>query len=412
MNVHTECVGAPNTINVSLMRVFALAFLTAVLLVVAPSAEAAKPTGIPVALIDISHKQSALRAPGVRIHPSGKAVHRFGKLGFTIVDVRVTGIRRGTFLLKDGFRLKRGRRSVNIRAMLVYVKANKVRITAKIGSRRQTLFTGRARRAAETDSTRTALTITGAKLTISHGAARTIRRKLRRFKPRRRSVGAFNASAAVIPPAPGGPTVDPDNARQCIAPTGETATDAAKPAGAVDVSCGYFIWAFRSSFIDYNSSTTPIAPALALPPVRPAEHYCPVSTTNKTAVYYFRLPVSSGWWDPASGTADIRLSGGLYLLFVEHSLDIRLTEIDLHINGVNSEMWTSVKQVDAGGGVTNSRIKFATFNATAPSVGGPVGPGTSLTRYNTYFTADGSTLMLNYYPAGGGAGCFDLGFNF
>lgn len=380
------------------------------LLLVVPAAQAAAPAGVPVALLDVSSKHSALRADGVRIKATGTAAYRFKKLGFRISDVAISSARGGTFVLKDGFKLRKGRRSVSVRGMLVVVNGRKVRVTGKVSGKRRTIFTGRAPRDPVLDGGRISMSVSGVRLSLTKSATRLIRHRIRSFRPHRLRVGTFEAAAHVLaPPVSGVPTIDPVSAHKCNPLTPGAATDLPRPASAVDLTCGYFIWALRSSWIDYLEFNSPVEPALALPPIEGKDHYCPVERADNPDSYYFYLPVTAGWWDAASGTGDLRLAGGIRFQYAAHGLDITVKDLDVRFNGASSEIWLTAFDADTPGG---ERIKFATFDARVPTAGGPLAPGTAATRFGSAFTTAANDLLLKYYGVGGDAGCFDLGVNF
>lgn len=393
--------------------VLAVVALVAMLLTLPTPARAAKPAGLPVAMFDLSAKKNPLRTGGIRLQPTGKAAYKIKRLGLTISDVRLTGRARGTFLLKDGFRVKRGRRSVTIRGMLVRVSGRNVRITGKIGKRRHTIFTGKSRRGAQYDTLRTELSVRDARLVLSKTAVKLIRKHLRRFKPRTRVVGNFRASAHVIGVQPNTPTIDPGNATNCIPVVGGVTTDLPKPAGAVDINCGYFIWAIRSSWINYLETTEMIEPAQPMPPVTPTEHRCMIPDTNEPKSYYFALPVASGWWDVASGRGALRTVGGLHFKFPDHYLNVRVRDVEVEFDGANSKLrLTSDYQEFPDAPWTTERDSFASFDTGTVRAGGPLGTGVAMTRFDTKFTPWGDHVLLDEYKSGSPAGCFDVGFNF
>ncbi len=375
------------------------------------AAHAVQPASLPVALLDVSSSKSALRASGVKLRPTGKAVYKFEKLGFTISDVAVGGAARGSFVLKDGFRIVKGKRGVSVRGMLVAVKGRDVSVTGKIGGKRRTIFIGRSPAMPAIDGGRIALATSGAKLSLTKQASAVIRQTIKSYKPKSHGVGTFEGSAYVIAPPPGGGgTIDPGRSKECNAPIAGASTDLPKPIGAVDVDCGFFTWAPRSSFIDYLEINTPIDPAQSLPPIQGSEHYCVVDKADVADTYYFSLPITAGWWDAATSTGDLRLAGGVAFKYQSHGLDITVSDLDVRFDGANSEIWATVVH---GGAPSGERIKFVTFDAGVVRAGGPVGPSVAMTRLDTVFTPHvADDVLLGFYSSNPAGGCFDVGFNF
>ncbi len=404
----TDISRGANRLKLSPMRALLLA--TFALFLLPAAADAAQPASLPVALLDVSSSKSALRANGVKLRPTGKAVYKFEKLGFMISDVAVSGATRGSFVLKDGFRIVKGKRGVSVRGMLVVVRGRDVSVTGKIGGKRRTIFTGRSPTMPKVDGGRISLATSGAKLSLTKQASAVIRQTIKSYKPKSRSAGVFEGAAYVIAPPPGGGgTIDPGRSKECTAPIAGAATDLPKPSGAVDIDCGFFTWAPRSSFIDYLEINSPIAPAQSLPPIQGSEHYCIVDKADVADTYYFSLPITAGWWDAATNKGDLRLAGGVAFKYQSHGLDITVSDLDVRFDGANSEIWATVVHDGAPGG---ERTSFATFNAGVARAGGPVGPTTAMTRLDTVFTPHVADDVLLGFYTNPDAGCFDVGFNF
>ena len=375
----------------------------------AQQAHAQRPTGTPVVRIPLGKSSQGFNAPGVKIGTYGHGKIVFGDLGLTVTDVAVSSARRGTLIMRDGLKVRRGKRSVTIKGLFVVVDGRNVKITGRVLGRRIAVASGRTAKK-QVDVGRIAVDLSIEKLVLSRRVVATLKRGLGTFKPRSRTLGRLSGGAFVVaPPSAGGPTVDPNEAYSCQATSGPSG-DPAKPVGAVDLSCGYVVWNLRDSWIPYVGNDSAVAPAASLPAYPGTHHVCPSAGRSEVDTYSYRLPVQSGWWDAASSTGAIFTEGGMYFVNTVHGIDIKITATEIRFNGASTQVW--VHDVDPTH-PAGSRIQLATLNAAAPRAGGPLAPGAAMTRLNAYLTVDGDDLIGHgFYGPGVHFGCIDTGFNF
>lgn len=395
----------------------AAALLAAIALLAPAGAHAAAPSGAPMAAFPVGKQGKGLRTRGVRVTAGGRA-KIFNKYwaGLPISDVSVGAHRDATLVLGGSLKLKKGRRSVSIRGLLVKVKGRSVVITGKIGNgkRRTTIFSGHASPSPKLDGSLQLADIRVRKLVLTSSSARQIRRSIRAFPARRITLGRFTAKAFVTSPTDGGPTIDPNQAFKCN-PTSGPSADPAKPVSAVDVTCMSFVWNVYSAWIGYVDQTVPVAPAQGLGAIAESAHPCKSGNQyNRVANYQYLLPGGSGWWDAASGGGSVSASGGFHSTGErpgDTHIDIEVYNVEARFNGANSVLWANVLDHSTGGSGTDVRVPFASFDATKPIAGGPVGPGSPPARFPVALTTQGATAF-KYYSTGTSFGCIDVGFNY
>lgn len=373
------------------------------------AAQAAKPSGSPVALISIGKTSKGLRGPGVKVKAIKPMVVRSKLAGFPISDVAVNGTAAGSFVLRGGFLLSKGKRKVKITGLLVSVKRSNVTVTGRIGRKRLKIFSGKASTKPTIDGGRVAVAVRVTKLTATSAAVKRVRSALKSRSPKSRFVGKLSADAAVVaPPISGESSVSREAAATC-APATAAVTDPAKPGSAVNLSCGFLTWHVRDSWIGYLPINVPVAPAAALPPINGNEHVCPTAGSSAVDAYSFSLPFSNGWWDSATATGALYSTGGIHFRHDDHGLNVRVMDVELRLNGAASTLKLTVFDSANPGG---ARIDFATMNATAPLAGGPVAPSTPVSRLTTSLTEAASAGPLGgFYAPGESFGCMDFGFN-
>jgi hypothetical protein len=385
--------------------------LAGLVLVLASAGEASAetPADTPVVRIPLGHGGRGFSAPGVEVTSYGRGHIVFGDAGLVVSDVSVYSTTRGSLILRDGLKLRRGKRSITIKGILVSVDQGRVTMTGRIGGRRTVLATGSSGGAA-VDAGRIAVELDVNRLRMSKRGLRAIRRDLGQFKPRTRTLGKMSGGGYVVaPPSGGGPTVDPGTATSCH-PVGGPPADPSRPPGATDIGCGFVNWNVRDSWIVYVGNVQAVAPGAALPAYPGGQHACPTVGKTEVKAYSYSLPVQSGWWNAADSTGAIFTDGGMYFVNTGHGIDIRITRIEIRINGANTQIWAhDVDPTHPSG----ERLELATANATAPQSGGPIAPGTAMTRIGTNLTTDGDELIGHgFYGVGSSFGCIDMGFDF
>lgn len=395
-------------------RMFAPLVAVALLLLLAPAAQAAPPTGSPVATITIGKKGAGLRAGSVRVTTTGNAKIFGSWAGMPVSDVSVGANSRASMVLSGSIKLRKGKRSATLRGLLVKFDHRSIRITGKISARRITIFTAQASSQPKLNAPLNLVDASASNLALTKGAAREIHRKIKSFSVRSRRLGVFKAAAWETAPAPANPgTLDPSTSGTCK-PIAETSTDPARPGTAIDLTCASLVWHLRDSWIHHAGQSIAIAPAQGLLPIKGGDHVCPDAGASKETTYSFWFPVLSGWWDPASGQGNLRSTGGERSRIDYGSViaDIELHDVELKLAGAGAELWANVHSRSTDKPESDQRVKFATFNAATPMTGGPIAPGTALSRARVTLTPDGSTAFNGFYEAGMGFGCIDVGFNF
>ncbi|MBJ7459008.1 MAG: HtaA domain-containing protein [Thermoleophilaceae bacterium] len=379
----------------------------------APAADAAQPSGSPVATMPIGAAGKGLRSNGVSVTAVGTAKTFDTWVGFPVADVSVGAKRHASMIFSGGLKLRKGKSRASIRGLLVRLDGRTVTVTGKIGSRRITLFSGRASSAPKLDNARQSVELKVTRLRLTRNAAAAIKRRIRSFAPKSLTLGTLRVNAFVKSVQLGGDqTTTGEDARSCK-PAASASIDPLKPPTAIDVNCAAVVWNYRDSWVSYIDDTVPVAPARGLPAIAGADHVCSDSGASRATTYSFSFPALSGWWDPVSGTGDLVSAGGVRSTGVRASvtIDIQLSDIQLKISGANSQLWATVLARSSTEPESTQRVLFATFDAASPMSGGPVGPGSALSRMRLTLTNDGSNAF-KFYGAGDGFGCVDVGFNF
>lgn len=385
----------------------------ALLMAAAPAAEAAQPSGAPVATMPIGAKGKGLRSNGVSVSAAGAAKTFDTWVGFPVVDVSVGTKGHAAMIFSGGLKLRKGKSRASIRGLLVKIDGRTVAITGKVGSRRITLFKGRAGSTPKLDNARQSVELKVTKFKLTKQAAAAIKKRIRSFSPKSLTLGTLRASAFEKPLQLGGEqTTTGEDARSCK-PTAAASIDSLKPPTAINVSCASVIWNYRDSWVSYIDDTVPVTPAKGLPAIAGSDHVCPDGAATRATTYSFGFPPLTGWWDPVTATGNLTSSGGVRSTGVraDVTIDIQLGDIELKLNGASSQLWATVWARSSTDPESTQRVLFANFNAAAPMSGGPVGPGTALSRMRLTLTPEGSNAF-KLYGAGDGFGCVDLGFNF
>lgn len=394
-------------------RVFtpALVALIALLPAALPAtASAETPTGDPVITIPLGKSGSGLRAKGVKVTAFGGGVIRSGSVGLLVNDISVGSASRINLVLSGGVKLKTKKRSLTVKGFFVQVTSRHVNVTAKVGSKRIRVIEGKLDSAAQFDIARIAASFAAGKATLTRTAVKSIRSKLRHFSPRSRSIGRLAGNVFVVTPPQTGAVTPPTTAYSCL-PVSGPASGPSKPATAVDISCGFVVFNTRDSWTKYIELNTPIEPASGLPAYDGKNHVCPdAGTPGFVDAYSFSLPVTSGWWDAASGTGYIASAGGVHYQSGARGIDITIKDLEISIDGASSMTYVTATSSDDP---TPKRFAFASFNPAAPLAGQQPEPGVSLSRLKLTLTDESLTgLFGSMYDPPVGFGCVDMGFNF
>lgn len=390
-------------------RPLPLLIAVAALLALPSFAMAETPAGSPVITIPLGQKGKGLRAKGVKVTAFGGGVIRSDSVGLLVSDISVAGTQRMNLVLRGGVKLKAGKRTATLKGLFVQIRSNSVSISAKAGSRRITIVTGKLDSPAQFDVSRISTSFAAKRAELTKSATKYLRSKLKNYSPRSRTLGRIAGNAFVNAPPQTGAVTPPATAYSCL-PVNES-TDPAKPVTATDLSCGYVVLNTRDSWTKYIELNTPIAPASGLPAIDGKDHVCPDSgTAGFVDAYSFSLPVKSGWWDAASGTGYIAAAGGVHYKSDERGIDVTIKDLEINLNGASSMVYAITTNSD---NPTPQRIPFATFNPAAPMAGAAPAPGVPLSRLKLTMTDESLGGLFGWmYSSGSGFGCVDLGFNF
>lgn len=374
------------------------------------AASADTPAGSPVVTIPLGKTGKGLRAKGVKVTAFGGGVIRGDSVGLLAGDVSVAGTNRMNLVLRGGVKLKVKKRSTTIKGFFVQIRSSSVSVSAKVGGKRIALMSTKLSSPAQFDVARLATSFAGSRATLSSGAVKRLRKRLKSFNPRSRSLGKIAGSAYVVAPPQTGAVTPPATAYSCLPVAGPSA-DPGRPVTATDLSCGYLVLNTRDSWTKYIELNTPIAPASSLPAIDGKDHVCPDGgTAGFVDAYSFSLPVQSGWWDAASGKGYVATAGGVHYHSDERGIDVTITNLELVIDGGVSTVYaTTTNSSDP----TPQRIPFATFNPAAPMAGAAPAPGVPLSRLKLTMTNEALGGLFGWmYSPGSGFGCVDTGFNF
>lgn len=93
-----------------------------------------------------------------------------------------------------------------------------------------------------------------------------------------------------------------------------------RPATAKDVAAATLTWHVRDSFVEYLDGTSALDGAVAAAP-----------SGSPALVREYRLPLRDGWYDPASGKAVVRFTGGVRFFHVAHGLEIEARNLEVEL---------------------------------------------------------------------------------
>lgn len=394
------------TISIPAPRVYLPLVAVCVLaLTLAASAGAAMPTTGDHVTFDFGRQGSRLWAGGVRTTTLKPATLKGTRLTLPVSDVAIPRVSRGQLVLRGGLKLRRGRHTIKLQGLLVKLGSRSVSVNAKVGRKRMTLMSGRSR-GNEINATLGYVRFSGARMRLSHRAARAIRRALRLRRVRAMSLGhAKGASAITIDP---GKPRSPNDGLPASDFNFPAQTELTQPvtAAAVTSATPLAFWP-RDSFIqyiwDFGGSVTAELPATPGPAIdKPAQNACPFETGLYHAAhpYGFSLPFTSGWWDVTSSTGVLRYSGAVRFYLPAHGLNILLANPVVEFNGGSSRVLFTASDP--------WNVKL-TDMVTIPNVTLPasITPST----YAAAITTHGNQVMAGFYPPPDSWGCVQLGFS-
>jgi hypothetical protein len=381
-----------------------LAAVCLFLLLPALSAGAAQPTSGDHVTIDLGAHGGPLRARGVSISALKPATRAGRSLTLPVGDVSTPGVTTGQLILRGGVKLKRGTRSIKIEGLLVKVQDTHVTISARVGKKRMSVFSGRTG-AGGVNAAFGTVAFTAKRMTLKRQAARAIARKLHTRRARSNRLGSARGDSSITVP-PDKPR-DPDDGLPLSDFNFPEQMVLDQPPGAVAVTAAHdLVFWPRDSWITYlagGGGTSAEAPATPGPAINmAADHRCPFAgPAGDARPYSFNMPFVSGWWHAASKTGVLRYSGAVRFRYPAHGLNIRFADPIVEFRGDYESSRVLVRASDPW----NAKL---TDLETIPGVAGL--PGV-LTRFDGLLTAHGSGVLGGAYPVGSSFGCVEIGID-
>jgi hypothetical protein len=369
----------------------------ALLGVAATGASAAAPTAGDNVTISLGKRAGPLLAKGVSAKAIKPAKLSGSRLTLPVSDVSTPTLLNGQLVLRGGLILSAGGKRVKLQGLLVLVKGLGVSITGKVGDKRVTVFTGRAK-VNPVNAATTSVNATIARLKLSASAARVIKSALEVRKIKSGTLGAAKtvARAAILAPPVDAPSSN-------FGWTAPLPTD--RPATALDVSAAtpLTFWP-RDSLINYVAAgggvTSAEAPATNGTPIDSyVNHPCSFDGPTGARSYSFLMPFVSGWWDAPSQTGALKYAGKVRFLYPDHGINIAVASPTVEFNGADSRVLFT-----ASDDANSKQVDLVKIPGTA-TLGGAV------TKYDGAITANGNELMGGFYPPPAAFGCVQLGFS-
>jgi Htaa protein len=301
----------------------------------------------------------------------------------------------------------RARRSVKLAALEVEL-GPRSKLSAKLnGGKRRTVFDLVSRPSGlATDASKGIAQLHGARLVWRGTAARALSRHLGVRVPRG-TLGRIRVSAATTALA------GPNSPRS--GGLGDEPPLLPRPASAVDVAGASLTWHVRDSWIRYvNTEVAPetLEGASAEAAIAENSHPCPdrPAGTNPTLVYSYDFPFSSGWYDPASGTAALYYRGGVRFTFPGHGIDLSARNPEIEVNGAASRAIFRMRG-SAETPYPDQRAAMLSLATPGPPSEGPVSNFGFPAPVRGSLTGDGQAVFAGFYPPpNNGFGCFDVSF--
>lgn len=358
-------------------RALAAVLAAMTLLLVAASAQAASPTTGDSLAIPLGSKSSGLRAGGVKLRAISPAKLGAKALTLEVSDVSIPKPGTGQLILRGGVRLSKGKKKVEVKGFLVNVTATGVKLTAKVGGTRFTVFSVKKGATNTLDTGATTVKVAAPKLLLASPAVRAIKKALALKSYAPKSLGTLTGrSIAYYPPitrSPGG-SGSPADQQLWDEPALPT-----RPASAVNATSPALEWWSRDSWVNYvGQAPTVFGGAVSLGVVNndpfdgaPA-HKCPSGSMQSVSnVYGFNLPFAGGWWDAASGTGVLTYSGGTRFYYPDR-FDVSFSDAEIVITPGGTSMNMRVVDADYPAG---RRAHMFNVDTATPLAGGPFTPG-------------------------------------
>lgn len=301
----------------------------------------------------------SLRQDGVKLRATGAADSRGRTLRLPVRGGTVG--RTAQLNNRGGLKLKAGKRSIRLRKLRTVIADGRGYLTARYRTQQVTLMAIGAVGEVAFDPLSGHVGVDGARVRFDRATAAILADRLdvRRLRSK---LGALTI-AATVTPAP---------SEQAEAPV------RARPPSAVDVLGGTLTWRVRSSWIDYlhaagaqggtrTSAGATDGPAEVIPP----------STTAR--VYQYDFPFASGWYDAASGTADLGFSGTVtfFKLIAPFNLDLDATVPVIELGGAEPRAVATLNGRQNNADQQNRRAVLVDLEQEAVTPAVTSGPGTT-----------------------------------
>jgi hypothetical protein len=275
-------------------------------------------------------------------------------------------------------------------------------LIARVGRERREL--ARVRLDRPLDKASQSVLVERARVVLTRAGGTLLKRRLALGRRPSGTLGRLRVSASPLTntPAPGGGTPNPS----APPPSSAELPLLARPATAVDVTSATVNWHVRESFIQYMNAGegTSVADGAVAgePTVAPG--------SDAELVYDFRFPFTSGWFDPAGGSAAVYFRGVVNFSYSAHTIDLDAASPELELNGTASRAIMRLR--NAGTGLESRREVLVDLDLAQATV--TVSPDG---RTRTYERIPGripagtaSSVFAGYYLPGEPFGWFTVTF--
>lgn len=251
----------------------------------------------------------SLKSKGVKIYEQLPARGAGSRIEFPVSGGTIAT--KATINHQGALRFKRGSKRLTLKSVRVVIGTGAQSVSAVNGSKRVTIFSIKNGTSTATlNKGASTAKLSGGKLSFTGAAKKLLGKKLGK-KPAKGSAGMIKVDASI--------TVEPPVL--------------ARPVTAVNISGGTVTWHVKESFANYvaggnasgdgTSASNGAVPGAADP--------------NSGVVYDYNFPVrAGGWYDPASGTADVLGQGTVSFKYKDHGINISSSNPEIELNGVAS----------------------------------------------------------------------------
>lgn len=308
-------------------------------------------------------------------------------------------------------------RAVTLTALQTKLTPGGSSVTAKLGSKRITLFAVAVPRG-RLKLTATGAGATGATVRLSPAAAKALRSKLALRRLAAGPIGSAKVTATVkttggTTPDPGTRTPVPDPGTRTPTPaqcegfssaTTPTASDPlARPAGASSVQSAPMSWFVRDSWIRYmNTPDNGIRATDGANP-GPVDSYPeptssfrdPRQSPRFAYSFTFGFNAADSWYDPATSTGWLSYRGTVRFVWEAHFIDLTFKDPEIELNGARSRVVFTIIGA-ACSRVPAKRVAVVSLESRAPSGTAPYG----FPSLATTISSEGEPLFAGQYFAG------------